>query len=361
MKKLVLLLFALCYTTLYAQEQESMKVVSFKQDLYDLSARTNRVEDINGDPCALVKIQVLTEDKISFKGLVVGEVQKKVNEYWAYLAHGAKKIEVSHPRFETLVVFFSEASGGSIKMVDSLSTYKLVISVPETEVDTVLVEETFASKLEEARKMYQEAGQHSDSEYFRKAVGLYDAAMKHSECPSDMLQTLQKEYDDVRFMRKYTYIYEKTNRIAAEHERNLGYEHDSVYHYLTLAYKSALKLNKKFPSMASFEQLTSAAQAQLGKHPLGQVTKAQAVNVERPSAYGKVTIDKSVLPLNAICIYACKKAKPSAKDEKKMIGKVDSDGTYQVILPDGFSYILFEGEKQAYLVEQPNTQLNVVL
>ena len=56
-----------------------------------------------------------------------------------------------------------------------------------------------------------------------------------------------------------------------------------------------------------------------------------------------------------------KKAKPSAKDEKKMIGKVNSDGTYQVILPDGFDYILFEGEKKAYLVVQSNTQLNVVL
>lgn len=362
MKKLVLLLFTLCCTALFAQEQESMKVVSFKQDLQDLSARTNRVEDNNGTPCALVKIQVLTEDQITFTGgYLVGDVQKRVNEYWAYLANGAKKIEVSHPRFEKLVVSFKEASGGSIVMVDSLSTYKLVISVPVTEVDTVLVEETFASKLEEARKMYQEAGQYSDSEYFRKAVGLYDAAMKHSECPSDMLQTLQKEYDDVRFMRKYTYIYEKTNRIAAEHERNLGYAHDSVYHYLTLAYKSALKLKKQFPAMASFGQLTSAAQAQLSKHPLGQVTKEQVVNVERPSAYGKVTIDKSVLPLNAICIYACKKAKPSAKDEKKMIGKVNSDGTYQVILPDGFDYILFEGEKKAYLVVQSNTQLNVVL
>ena len=113
--------------------------------------------------------------------------------------------------------------------------------------------------------------------------------------------------------------------------------------------------------MASFGQLTSAAQAQLSKHPLGQVTKEHVVNVERASAYGTVTIDKSVLPLNAICIYACKKAKPSAKDEKKMIGKVNSDGTYQVILPDGFSYILFEGEKKAYLVVQSNTQLNVVL
>ena len=44
-----------------------------------------------------------------------------------------------------------------------------------------------------------------------------------------------------------------------------------------------------------------------------------------------------------------------------MIGKVNSDGTYQVILPDGFDYILFEGEKKAYLVVQSNTQLNVVL
>lgn len=366
MKKAILLILSLAILLpLAAQEQavkqEGLQVVSFELLQSDISARTKQVLDINDVPCALVKIQVLTEDKISFKGMLVGDVQMYLNEYWAYLAEGSKKITVSHPLYEALEVVFSDVSNGEIKKLEKLTTYKLVVSVPERAVDTVVVAETFEVKLEEARAMAAKAGEHSDSEYFRKAVGLYEAAMKHTDCPPNMLQQLQTEFDDMRFMRKYTYVYEKTCRLAAEKEQTYGYESDSVYRYLKLSLKAALKLTEKYPQLASFQQMARKAETVLGNHPLGQVTKEQLVTKERLSAFGTVTINKSVLPLNAITIYACTKEKPSKKDPMVTIGRVKADGTFSVVLPDGYSYIIFEDEKKAHRILEPNTELSVLL
>ena len=368
MKKYVFLLLSIVWLLpLAAQEQpdlseqEGLKVVSFELMQNDISARTKQVLDINDVPCALVKIQVLTEDKISFKGMLIGDIQMYLNEYWAYMAEGSKKITVSHPLYEALDVVFSDVSNGEIKKLEKLTTYKLVISVPEKAVDTVVVAETFEAKLEEARAMYAKAGEHADSEYFRKVVGLYEAAMKHTDCPQDMLQPLQTEFDDMRFMRKYTYAYEKLNRLAAEKEQTYGYESDSVYRYLKLAYNATLKLTRKYPQLASFRQMAKTAETALGNHPLGQVTKQGTVTKERLSAYGMVKIDKCVLPLSAITIYACTKDKPTKKDAMVAIGRVKADGTFSVVLPDGYTYILFEDEKKAHLILEPNTELNIIL
>ena len=126
MKKIVLLLISLVFLLpLAAQEQaeksekEGLQVVSFELLQSDISARTKPRFDINGVPCALVKIQVLTEEKISFKGMLVDDVQLFLNEYWAYMAEGSKKITVSHPLYESLDVVFGEVSNGEIKKLEN--------------------------------------------------------------------------------------------------------------------------------------------------------------------------------------------------------------------------------------------------
>lgn len=361
MKKITLLFFALCSLALYAQE-EGMAVVSFKQDLQDLAARTAPRFDMDSDLCALVKIQVLCEDSITFQGsYILGPAEKHQNEYWVYMAKGAKKVSVSHPRYEVLPVLFAEASSGEIKSLEIGSTYRLVISVPEKEVDTVLVAESFEAKLEEARRLYKDRFEHSDSEYFRKAAGMYDAAMKHTDCPSEMLQPLQEEYDNMRYMRKFTFLHEKANRIASEQAATYGYNSDSTYHYLQLAYKAALKLSQKYPQSKPFKQMASAAQEKLTSHPLGQTTKKVTVIKSRPSAHGMVRLYKSSMALNTISIYACKEAKPKSKSPKKLIGSVRADGSYSVILPDGYDYIIFDGEKTAHLVPAADSEINITL
>ena len=350
MKKITLLFFALCSLALYAQE-EGMAVVSFKQDLQDLAARTAPRFDMDSDLCALVKIQVLCEDPITFQGsYILGPAEKHQNEYWVYMAKGAKKVSVSHPRYEVLPVLFAEASSGEIKSLEIGSTYRLVISVPEKEVDTVL-----------ARRLYKDRFEHSDSEYFRKAAGMYDAAMKHTDCPSEMLQPLQEEYDNMRYMRKFTFLHEKANRIASEQAATYGYNSDSTYHYLQLAYKAALKLSQKYPQSKPFKQMASAAQEKLTSHPLGQTTKKVTVTKTRPSAHGMVRLYKSSMALNTISIYACKEAKPKSKSPKKLIGSVHADGSYSVILPDGYDYIIFDGEKTAHLVPAADSEINITL
>ena len=361
MRKFVFFFVSLFALGLYAQE-ESMTVVSFKQDLQDLSARTAPQFDMDSDLCAMVKVQVLCEDPITFQGSYLkGTPEKHQNEYWAYMAKGAKKVTVSHPRYEALPVVFSEASKGAVKYLETGSTYRLVISVPEKPTDTVLVAETFDAKLEEARKLYKDRFTHAESDYFRKAASIYDAAMKHTDCPSSMLQPLQEEYDDMRYMRKFTFLYEKANRIASENAAKFGYDHDSVYHYLQLAYKASLKLTQKYPQSKPFKQLSQSAQEKLTKHPLGKVTKEVTVTKVRPSAHGTVTLVKSTLPLNTISIYACQDAKPNAKSPKKLIGNVQSNGHYSVILPDGYNYIILDGEKTAHYVQGADSEINISL
>lgn len=357
-----LVIYFLCFHFCLCAQDDGLTVLSFTQELTDLSARRNPEYDMDGDYCALIKVQVLTEDHISFQGSYIkGEVQKHINEYWAYMGKGAKIIDISHPRYISLRVSFKDVSNGEIPMLESGVTYKLVIAVPEQNVDTVMIAETFDAKLEEARKMYHAYSSHSDSEYYRKAAGLYDAAMKHTDCPSAMLQSLQKEYDTMRFMRKYTFLYEKANRIALEKEKELGYNSDSVYHYLQLAYKATLKLTQQFPQATSFKTISERALEKLKKHPKGTVQQTMVATKKRPSAYGSVSLKKSSQALNTIAIYACKTEKPTSKDERKLLGFVKKDGSYEVILPPDYEYIIFDGEKKSHHILSMKTELNVTL
>ena len=361
MKKLSLLIMLLWMSSLIMAEEEGLQIVSFKEEM-SAEASTQRKLDNNGTPCALLKIQVLTEENISFKSsMIVDTPHKQANEYWVYLAEGAKKIEVSHPLYPSIEVKFSEISNHEIETLKSLQVYKLVISVPQTAVDTVLVAETFQDKLEEARKMYNDCGSHNDTEYFYKAKLLYEAAMNHTDCPQNMLSVLQEEYDKVRFMRKYTNLYEKYNRKVDEQKQNYGFTSDSVYIYLKGAYRAASLLSEKFPNAVSFQQMEQSALQKLQSHPKGKVNEKVTVTTKRASAHGVVTLKKSSQPLNTISIYACKDEKPNSKDERKLVGQVKQDGSFNVTLPDGYHYIIFDGEKKAHSIYNADTKLDITI
>lgn len=122
MKKLLYLLL-LISPALYAQE---LKVKSFVEAPQDLSARTNPRNDLNGVPCALVKVELAVE-AAQFSGNVMGDVERKVNTYWVYMSAGSKRLKVMHPNFLTLNVEFADYN---IAEVQRNSTYVLSISMP---------------------------------------------------------------------------------------------------------------------------------------------------------------------------------------------------------------------------------------
>ncbi len=88
-------------------------------------------KDNSGNYPALLLIQVLSESEASFHAnYMIGSAQKRGNEYWVYMADGAKYIEISLPRYEKIKVVFNDVSHGSIPALASKCTYELVINVP---------------------------------------------------------------------------------------------------------------------------------------------------------------------------------------------------------------------------------------
>ncbi|MBR5957855.1 MAG: PEGA domain-containing protein [Salinivirgaceae bacterium] len=101
MKKIVSIIAAIfCATAVFAQgDDNSISVASFKKLDNDLTARTQKKIDQNGEPCALIKVQVQSDGFI-FEGDGLGIVTTvpKIDEgeYWVYVPRGAKYLTVKH-------------------------------------------------------------------------------------------------------------------------------------------------------------------------------------------------------------------------------------------------------------------------
>lgn len=94
---LFVLLLCSLVSFLHAQE---LKVYGFKTDQADLSAVVHQVNDLNGTPCALIKIG-LAEPNATFEGDVV-KSEYKGGEYWVYMIDGANWITIKTPNFTPL-------------------------------------------------------------------------------------------------------------------------------------------------------------------------------------------------------------------------------------------------------------------
>ncbi|MBQ0023424.1 MAG: SUMF1/EgtB/PvdO family nonheme iron enzyme [Prevotellaceae bacterium] len=119
------LIFLLCLISAGAQE---LKIKSFALDANDITASSQLRNDGNGDPCALIKVQ-LAAPGATFDGNLVGDVAYKVNQYWVYMTSGSKHLQVNHPNYLPLDVTFSDYEINSVK---GKCTYVLVINAAET-------------------------------------------------------------------------------------------------------------------------------------------------------------------------------------------------------------------------------------
>ena len=121
----LLIVFLLMMTQVVSAQKltvESMTVAT-----NDISASQYERKDLNGQPCALVKVQLLLQGAM-FEGNVIQPVEYKTNEYWVYMTAGSKELHVKHPNYQTLVVTFPDYG---IKSLQSLSTYRLSITIPQ--------------------------------------------------------------------------------------------------------------------------------------------------------------------------------------------------------------------------------------
>ena len=91
MRRLLALLFSIIASTfLFAQE---IQIVSFEPTL-DLSAKLNPVFDSNGQACALLRVNLPTDDAF-FEGNIVGTPARDHNDWLVYVPEGTRFLRIS--------------------------------------------------------------------------------------------------------------------------------------------------------------------------------------------------------------------------------------------------------------------------
>ena len=118
---LTIILSSLCLIGIHAQK---LNVESFVVKTNDITARTQPRQDINGNDCALVKVQLAASNAV-FEGNVIGNVAYNTSEYLVYMAQGSKKLTVKLEGYLPLEVVFQDYD---IMSLESKTVYLLTIS-----------------------------------------------------------------------------------------------------------------------------------------------------------------------------------------------------------------------------------------
>ena len=126
MKKIFLTLVLLLSAVVGAAAQE-LKFKSFELNVMDAAAKTHEVKDLNGDPCALLRVFVAVENA-DFKGNlgIVGEVREiRKSEYVMYIPAGSKSISIHGDGILPFTYHFNQK-------IEGLRTYELYLLLPES-------------------------------------------------------------------------------------------------------------------------------------------------------------------------------------------------------------------------------------
>ena len=118
---LILLLFIMDIVNVSAQK---LNVESFVVKTNDITARTQPRQDINGNDCALIKVQ-LAASGAEFGGNVVGNVSYNKSEYLVYMSEGSKRLSVKLEGYLPLEASFEDYG---IKALEGKTTYVMTIS-----------------------------------------------------------------------------------------------------------------------------------------------------------------------------------------------------------------------------------------
>lgn len=118
---LTIVLSSLCFIGIHAQK---MNVESFIVKTSDITARTQPRQDINGNDCALIKVQ-LAASGAEFGGNVVGNVSYNKSEYLVYMSKGSKRLTVKLEGYLPLEASFEDYG---IKALEGKTTYVMTIS-----------------------------------------------------------------------------------------------------------------------------------------------------------------------------------------------------------------------------------------
>ena len=118
---LTIALSLLCFIDIHAQK---LNVESFAAKTIDMAARTQPRKDINGNDCALIRVQLAASNAV-FEGNVIGNVAYNTSEYLVYMAQGSKKLIVKLEGYLPLEVTFQDYD---VKSLEPKTVYLLTIS-----------------------------------------------------------------------------------------------------------------------------------------------------------------------------------------------------------------------------------------
>ena len=115
-------IISLIFISLAAANAQRLTVESMQAMFEPMTVDMQR-RDFNNEICALVKVQIPLAG-VGFEGNVVGDSQFKINEYWVYLTHGSKFLQVKCPGYYPLKIDFRKLG---LDGVQSKTIYELVL------------------------------------------------------------------------------------------------------------------------------------------------------------------------------------------------------------------------------------------
>ncbi len=124
MNRIILMIAAWMLAAVAVAQEATVKRVEMTPT--DLSASKYVRTDNNGEPCALVRVEVIA-DNVEFFGNVIQPVEHKTGDYWVYMIGGTKMLQIKSPSFLPLMINFADYG------IDALipkMTYVITLSLP---------------------------------------------------------------------------------------------------------------------------------------------------------------------------------------------------------------------------------------
>ena len=106
MKRVIFFALAMLVTMIVSGQE--LQVRSFRFAANDISAVKYQRLDLNGNPCALIKVGLGVQGAKFPSTEVVGDVKFDTGEYWVYVVDGTKKLKVMHNNYAPLYIDFSD-------------------------------------------------------------------------------------------------------------------------------------------------------------------------------------------------------------------------------------------------------------
>ena len=118
--------FLVCLVTFTANAQNAVVIKSFTQTTDHIPGNDRR-NDLNGTPCALVKVQVV-DDIERIEGNRIGDIVKYGVEKWVYMCAGSRNMRIHLKNHLPVKVMFQDYH---INGLESNRVYELVIEIPD--------------------------------------------------------------------------------------------------------------------------------------------------------------------------------------------------------------------------------------